>query len=222
MSGWFGYGRGDGSDTDPAYGRVTHPERFLPLHIAALGTIGQLESDLDVECIEEYGLDEELERGLDVSRPAVKLIPAEPEAAPIAVVFTTFPGLHIRFGRWYKELFPICGCDACDESAEGETDRLNELFDDVTAGRFSESIEIPPVSFLDSGWVETKFWSPDKSKSRIRSGRKTRVGRSRALEMSGGSSRLELNWRPWPRRQSPHGTAPGSHFSGVHSETKSG
>ena len=63
---------------------------------------------------------------MDIARPGVKLIPSDPEAAPIVVVFTTFPGLHVRLGRWYKEPFPDCGCDACDESAEGEIERLND------------------------------------------------------------------------------------------------
>ena len=53
------------------------------------------------------------------------------------------------------------GLAACDESAKGVIERLNEMFDDVTAGRFREAIEVSPVSFMGSGWVETKFWSPD-------------------------------------------------------------
>ena len=91
----------------------------------------------EVERTEGFGLDEELETGLDIARSGVQLIPADPEAAPIVVVFTAFPGLHNRFGRWYMEPFPDCGCDACDGSAEGEIERLNEMFDDVTAGEVS-------------------------------------------------------------------------------------
>ena len=41
-SGWFGYGRGDGETLDEAYGRVTNPQRFLPLHTAMLEMTGQL------------------------------------------------------------------------------------------------------------------------------------------------------------------------------------
>ena len=211
MSGWFGYGRGGESPADPAYSRVTDPGRFLPLHTAVQEIIGQLESDFEVERSEGFGLDEELGRGLDIARPGVKLIPADPEAAPIVVVFTDFPSLHLRFGRWYKEPFPDCGCDACDESAEGEIERLNEVFDDVTAGRFREAIEIPLVSFPASGWVETRFWSPDEGRSSTRSPSTSRVNRIRALEMSGGRRRLDLDWRPWSRRQSPHGSTSGSH-----------
>ena len=201
MSGWFGYGRGGESPTDAAYSRVTNAERFLPLHAAMLEIIGQLENDFEVERTEGHGLDEELERGLDIARPDVKLIPADPDAAPIVVVFTAFPGLHVRFGRWYMEPFPDCGCDACDESAEGGIERLNDMLDDVTAGRFREAIEIPPVSFMGSGWMETKFWSPDERRSSTRSRSRSRIDRFRAREMSGGCRRLDMNWKPWPRRQ---------------------
>ena len=72
--------------------------------------------------------------GTMFARPSVKLSPRDPDAAPITVVFTAFPGLHLRFGRWYREPFPDCGCDACDESAEGEIERLNEMVDAVAAG----------------------------------------------------------------------------------------
>lgn len=200
MPDWSGYGRDGEPNTDPAYSRVTNPERFIPLHAAVLEIVGQLENDYEVERTEGYGLDEELERGMDLARPGVKLIPTDPESAPIAIVFTQFPGLRIRLGRWYREPFPVCGCDACDESVEDEIERLSEMFGDVSAGRFREAIEIPPVSPLGSGWVEAQFWSPDERRSSTRSRRTSRVNRKHAFEMSGGRSRLELNWKPWARR----------------------
>ena len=104
-----------------AYGRVTNPERFLPLHSTMLEMLRALERQFDVERVEGYGLDEKLEhRGL--LRPSIALRPTKPEAAPIAVAFTDFPGLHIRLGKWYTEPFPGCGCDAC---AEDERVRRN-------------------------------------------------------------------------------------------------
>ena len=208
--GWFGYGSGEESQTDPAYSRVTNPERFRPLHTAMLAIIDRLESDFEVERAEGFSLDEKLARGLDLARADVRLTPKDPDAAPISVVFTAFPGLRIRFGRWYVEPFPVCGCDACDESAEDEIERLNDMLDDVTAGRFREAIEIPLISFMGSGWMETRFWSPDGRRRRHRS----RVDRRRGREMSGGRRRLDLNWKPWPRRQVARrgGPGPGSNF----------
>ena len=182
---------------DSAYSRVTNPQRFRPLHTAVLAVIDRLESDFEVERVEGFSFDEKLTRGLELAREDVRLTPKDPDAAPVSVVFTAFPGLRIRFGRWYIEPFPGCGCDACDESAEGEIERLNDMVDDVIAGRFREAIEIPPFSFREAVWVETRFWSPDGRRTRGRS----RVDRRQGLEMSGGRHRLDLNWKPWPRRQ---------------------
>ena len=88
---------------EDAYGRVTNPERFGPLHDAALEMIGRLEDGFEVERTEGYGLDEELESKRGLARPSIKLSPTDPEAAPVTVVFTDFPGLFVRFGRWYEE-----------------------------------------------------------------------------------------------------------------------
>ena len=193
---------------DPAYSRVTNPERFRPLHTAMLAVIDRLERDFEVERTEGFGFDEKLTRGLELAREDVRLTPKDPDAAPVSIVFTAFPGLRIRFGRWYIEPFPGCGCDACDESAVDEIERLNEMVDDVTAGRFREAIEIPLFSFRGAGWVHTRFWSPDGGRTRGRS----RVDRRQGLEMSGGRRRLDLNWKPWPRRQlaGRGGPGPGS------------
>ena len=178
---------------EEAYSRVTDAERFRPLHGAMREIIGRLENDFEVEREDGYGLDEELERGLELAGPSVRLSPRNAGAAPIGVVFTKFPGLHLRFGRWYKEPFPSCGCDACDESAEGEIERLTEMVEDVTAGRFREALRRPLISFWGSAWRETKFWSPDGR----RSTRTSRVDRASADRMTGGRRRLELDWEPW-------------------------
>ena len=198
MAGWYGYAESQNAESpeDPAYSRVTNPERFRPLHSAMLEVLARLENDFDVERTEGYGLDTELERGLKPARPHVRLDPRDPEAAPIAVVFSTFPGLNVRFGRWFSEPFPSCGCDACDESAESEIERLNEMVDDVVAGRFREAIRRPLISFRGTGWRETNFWS-----SVGRRTNRSRVDGLRAREMSGGRRRLDLNWKPWRRRR---------------------
>lgn len=133
---------------DEAYSRVTNPERFRPLHDAMLEMLNDLETLFDVERIEGHGLDEELEsRSRDLAaRPSIVLDPTDPEAASITVVFTDFPGLHMRLGRWYTDLFPSCGCDACDESAEGEIERATEMIESVTSGGFREAVIHSPRS----------------------------------------------------------------------------
>lgn len=118
------------------------------------------------------------------------------KSAPIALMVSTFPGLTERFGQWFAEPLPSCGCDACDESAEGESERLNEMVDDVVTGKFREAIRRSLISFRGTGWRETKLWS-DVGRRTNRS----RVDGLRAREMSGGRRRLELNWKPWRRRR---------------------
>ena len=124
---------------EEAYGRVTNPERFLPLQSAAIEVLDRLEQTFDVHRVEGYGLDEELEGARGTVRPSIQLTPADPKAASITVVFTDFPGLFVRFGRWQDVLFPSCGCDACDEDPQDEIERFRESVDRVTAGGFQEA-----------------------------------------------------------------------------------
>ena len=75
---------------EEAYSRVTNPERFLPLHDAALELLAALKQHFDVEHAVGYGLDEELERG-GLVRPSIALRPTGAEATPSTVAFTNFP-----------------------------------------------------------------------------------------------------------------------------------
>jgi len=183
-----------GPDGPPpeAYSRVTNSERFRSLHDFALTLLAQLHASFDVDRIEGYGLDSELEVG-DLARPSVRLIPSDSKAAPLAVTFTTFPGLKVRAGHWCTAAFPACGCDACDETANDETVRLAEMIDDVVAGRFREGIAIPPMG---EGWQEWDLWSP----SRHSSGRLP-IDRERARATLAVTEGSPIEWAPWPQRK---------------------
>lgn len=219
---------------EEAYSRVTNPERFLPLHDAALEMLAALVQQYDVEHVEGYGLDEELERR-GVVRPCVALRPTGAEGAPLTVAFTDFPGLWVRFGRWYTEPFPSCGCDACAEDVDGEIERLAEMVDILTAGGFQEAVVHSPRRWRSGGWFgrglghqgsavaryaplnevprrEVRLpWMPSIHRiggSRLESAFDGPTHRSRgssliddirALELSGGRRRLDLNWKPWPQ-----------------------
>ncbi len=179
-----------------AYSRVTNPERFGPLHPVAVKLLHRLEEDFDVERVEGYGLDPELENRLestDLARPCVRLVPRDPNSAPIVIVFTAFPGLLVRFGRWFTTAFPECGCDACDETAEEEVSRLEELLEDVIGGRFREAIRLPLFGDASQEW---ELWSPRGQ----RSSGWLQVDRGRARELLAGGNRLSVEWKPWPRR----------------------
>ena len=133
-----------GSEGPPpeAYSRITNPERFAYLPEFAGALLDRLEAEYFVERVEDYGLDPEMET-VELARPSVKLTPVDADAAPILLSFTAFPSLAARFGRWYSNPFLDCACDACDETAEGEAERLGSMIDDVIVGRFREGIVLP-------------------------------------------------------------------------------
>ena len=82
--------RGDrwGTDGPPqeAYSRVTNPERFQPLHDAATELLDRLEREFAVERLEGPDVDDELGRR-SLARPAIRLAPHDPQAAPISGCF---------------------------------------------------------------------------------------------------------------------------------------
>jgi uncharacterized protein DUF6226 len=175
-----------------AYERVTNPERFRPLHGAALALLDRLTAEFDVERSEGFGLEAELESG-EPERPSVRLVPRDPNAATIVVTFTSFPGIRARFGRWYAGAFPTCGCDACDESAEEEIDRLHEEVLAVTSGGFSEAIR---YGGSGSAWLTLSLSSPRGSSSG-----ETLLDHSQAEAMLAASDRTSHEWAAWTRRQ---------------------
>ena len=184
MSRW-----GPGGPPPDAYSRVTNPERFRPLHDFALTLLEQLHTSFDADRVDGHGFGRDLEVG-DLARPSVRLVPRDSKAAPLAVAFTTFPGLRVRAGRWFTTVFPGCGCDACDETAEDETIRLAEMIDEVVAGRFREGIAMPPI---EECWQEWELWSPPR-----RSSARLLIDRERARTMLAEIQGSSIEWAPWP------------------------
>ena len=106
--------------------------------------------------------------------------------------FSDFPGLRVRFGRWYVVPFPTCGCDACDETAESETERLRSLVDNMTAGRFREAIRVRADG---TAWKESEFWSTGG-----RCPEELRLDQTRMRTLVDEGDRSSYEWGPWPRR----------------------
>jgi len=175
-----------------AYSRVTNPERFASLHDAAAELLDRLEREFEAERRVAYGLDPELEQGCNLSRPSVALRPRDIGAAPLVVAFSDFPGLRVRFGRWYVVAFPTCGCDACDETAERETERLRSLIDNMTAGHFREAIRVRADG---TEWKESEFWSTGG-----RCPEELRLDQTRTRKLLDGGDRSSYEWGPWLRR----------------------
>ena len=177
-----------------AYSRVTNSERFAPLHDLATELLNRLELEFNVERVEGPGLDSELEERGKPAHPSTSLVPGDIGAAPITVIFTTFPGLCVRFGRWCTVAFPTCGCDACDETMESEAERLKSMIADLIAGRFREAIEMPTGG---AAWIEWQFWKSAAARSVQRS----QLDQTHAQKLLGRGDRSSYQWKPWPRRR---------------------
>lgn len=179
---------GDGPPKE-AYSRVTEPERFAPLHDWALETVARLQSHYEVTRVDGAGLDHKLERS-QISGPTIKLTPLQDSGAPIIIVFTDFPGLAVRVGRWVTDYFPSCGCDACDEMPEGAFEEFTELLDCVVTAGFRESLRLP---HWGDGWITREFRSPGYHRSG-----NSRISRAGALDLLNGKDEIVLWWTPWP------------------------
>ena len=175
-----------------AHSRVIDAGRFLSLPEMTIELIRRLEVSFDVGVTEGYRLDPELEGGSELARPSIVLTPRGDFRAPITFVFTAFPGVITRFGRWYVEYFPTCGCDACGSDGAEEFQRLNHAVADIVSGRFRESITVPRMAG-DAEHV-TEFWSSNHTRSA-----RFRLERSRAEEWLQGKRGETVAWMPWQR-----------------------
>lgn len=165
-----------GVPKDEAYSRVSDPERYRPLHRRADLLVQRLDSVYDAVVTDDT---------LDRAERAVRVAPADPDAAPVTIGWTDFPGLVVRFGEHCDRAYPHCGCNACDEDpgevfAEFERDVYA-----VTTGRFRE---------WPGGW---EFEYPDGRQSAGHPGEPVR------------------EWARWPRFPEPGAFGTRAVFSSV-------
>ncbi|WP_458107413.1 DUF6226 family protein [Arthrobacter sp. R3-55] len=194
----IGYGSRWGSESPPedSYSVDTHGERFEGLHLVARSLIEYLNRtyDVDVSIVPAHTAEVSVtaEEMVDV----VRLAPRDPLAAPLTFVLTSLPSVVVRAGVLHDFPFPICGCDACDETAESEASRMEELVLGVAAGGYGERY---PVG--RKRWAEYALFAVDGSGSRSGKGPQ---GRSSA-QLSAAEERLRAvpnGWKPWPLRGS--------------------
>lgn len=167
------------------YGRVSDAEQYRQLHEVVDSLVAALMTQYEVDCSDDAARAGECAFPQSSPERVVRLIPRSPDAAPITVVWTSFPGLQVRFGRWHVDAYPRCGCDACGERCSDLIEDLRQAVDAVVGGRFVESFDGRCVT------AEMTF----------------------AVGGRGGGSRLvtddqilsvveatEHRWRPWPAR----------------------
>jgi hypothetical protein len=129
--------RWDGEPPPEAYTTVSEPERFAALRPFVLALLDDLEAEFDVR----RETPTSIAGGVAEHVPwtdVVRLVPADPRAAPLTVAFTSFPGVLVRCGDVTDEVLPACGCDACDDLIQDLADELRFQVEAVVSGGFSE------------------------------------------------------------------------------------
>ena len=212
-----------GSPPEGTYTVSTHPERFAPLHAVAEALIEYLLRQYEASS----RVAADLMAGRDDVVRAVRITPANADAAPITFAFTGYPGVVVQAGLLHAFHFPACGCDACDETAEALSDEMEETVMAVTEGRYQETLDAGTNSRRPPGrWAALAAQlEPRSSKPRIvERDAGDRVGylivasdgsHRRSGWAALGSSdpadrlaaaklvldRLEDGWQPWSLRQ---------------------
>ena len=191
----YGSQWGEAGPAESAYSVDSHPERFAPLHEVADAIISDLMLRHDVE------RDDDPDVGGDLLRPfadvvrAVRLTPAAPDAAPLTFVFTSYPGLAIHAGLLTDFSYPVCGCDACDETWESTADELEWQAFAVTRGLFRETVaqgRSPGVGFSLAAADGSSRMAGEHGAADVPANRLAAA----ADQLRG----LPDAWRPWPLR----------------------
>ena len=177
----------DGEGKPEDYSRVTDPGRFAVLHEVA----EQLLDDLTAQFMVERRESKE-PIGSQLYR-TVRLVPRTPAAAPLAVSFTDFPSVILRFGRWYEESLPGCGCDACDEQPDDLIADFRTQVSALVEGGLWERVR----RGVGGSWSEVRLIGLD-----IQRGRETPLDAAAARAARREGFAAAVQWGPWPRRSS--------------------
>jgi Family of unknown function (DUF6226) len=180
----------DGMPPEDAYGRVTDPGRYRVLHTIADAVVEDLIARYDVRVLHPRNVVADFPEppAPDSVVRVVHLVPPDPAAAPFTVVFTDFPGIVARCGRWSVERYPVCGCDACDEDAVEAAERMRSLLTAVAASGFHESMT------RTRRWLSRAYDVPGIGS------RSSRFAVDRPSEVAHFGAPGEHAWRQWPVR----------------------
>lgn len=177
-----------------AYGRVTHAERYRVLHAVARAVLDDLTKTFAVERRDHPTADPS---GRDTSCPATRLTPVPPDAGPLTVTFTAFPGLRIGLGQWHAIILPTCGCDACDEDPAELVRVLHDAVDALVHGNFEERLTRGRKPTLSFAWTAPETGRAHSATMHLNRREARRLGPPR-----------HTRWAPWPRRAEAQ---PGEH-----------
>jgi hypothetical protein len=128
---------------------------------------------------------------------AVKVTPRSTGAAPLTFVLTGYPGVMVHAGVLHDFSFPVCGCDACDETVQTTADRLEMLVLAVAAGGYAERY---PVG--RRRWSEYALTGFDGSGSESGKSEPVPASADRLREAEIQLRGVAGGWNPWPLRPS--------------------
>ncbi|MDL5350911.1 DUF6226 family protein [Microbacterium sp. zg-YB36] len=190
--------RWEGSPDPDAYSVVSHPERFAPLYVIADALIDWLTAEYDVVVEDDPSVASDL---LHLPRPverAVRITPRDTDAASVTFAFTDFPGVILHAGLLQDHPFPVCGCDACDETWQSTADDLEWIVRTVAQGGFTEALDPNDDARLYVSLEEPGVGSRSGS---------VRADEFPADRFDAVKSQLagRGSWAPWPRRLTPVG-----------------
>lgn len=179
---------------DDSYSVVSHPERYALLHTVADALIEHLAQEFDVELSDDSTLASDLINPQTGVVRAVRLAPSDPNAAPLTLVFTGFPGVIVHAGVLHDFAFPSCGCDACDEPLDSLVEQFEQTVLGVASGGYGEAY---PAGMPGRAAFSMSY--PDGSGSSSGEGE---IGDIPNERLEDAETRLRANngpWHPWPR-----------------------
>jgi len=184
--------RWDGEPDHESYSVTEHPERFAPVQHVARALLGWMQEQFQVRCFEDPGLATELRIPPDTVMCSIRIFPVDSRCAPLGIVLTKFPGVHLELGALYQAMFPDCGCDACDEHVPDMIEELEAQVGAAVSGAFGEYLD------LDAGRLVHRFEVDEMGFSERSGGlddvSPARLARARAILPESGF------WEPWPMR----------------------
>lgn len=179
------------SPPEDAYSRVSHLQRFAPLHEVADALIEWLRSTFDAVADQDPGVAQDLlHLPADVVR-AVRIVPSNPQAAPLTFVFTGFPGIFLHAGALHDSHYPVCGCDACDDDVPDLLENLESMVRAVVSGGYFERFDPDDAQLIEYRLAEPGSWE-ESGRIHVEELPEERVESARAVLPPDG------HWLPWP------------------------
>lgn len=181
---------------EATYSRVSHPERFAPLHAVADALLTHLVETYDVTIDDDPPLDAFPGDPFAVVR-VVGLVPATDDAPPLTIAWTPFPGIRLHAGAAADVALPACGCDACDDDIESLLDELEGTVLAVVSGGLSESVRDRQLTTSIASRRHRRNAGP-RAGSGVTS--QARFSSTEAERLRAVLAVAPDGWAPWPLR----------------------